>query len=242
LRYALDRHAKEDPRVLAVYVEAKRRYAEMDLYQHNFQHVVRDLHRALMIAASQEPVKYNILIPGVLLHDIGFSTPEFVKRGHDVVGAEIARRILPAFGFDEPMCDAVCHCVRSHKGKAELPQTIEAKILYDADVLEKAGAVALIHGGKIICEFGETLEDYLRREIEDRKREIARGFCTAKAREIDNGSLAKLLDLLLEVQEELERTRPDFVVSEKDLWANKESVPERSAPPLLPVKGYVAGP
>jgi HD superfamily phosphodiesterase len=179
-----------------------------------------------MIAASEEPVKYNILIPGVLLHDIGFSTPEFVKRGHDVVGAEIARTILPAFGFDEPMCDAVCHCIRSHKGKAELPETMEAKILYDADVLEKAGAVALIHGGKIICELGETLEDYLRREIEDRKREITRGFYTAKARGMDSGSLAKLLALLLEVHEETRRERADFIVSEEDLWADKESVPE----------------
>ena len=141
-----------------------------------------------------------------------------------------AWEILRSFGFDEPTCHAVCHCVRSHKGKAELPETIEAKILYDADVLEKAGAVALIHGGKIICEFGQTLDEYLRKEIEDRKREIARGFYTAKAREIDNGSLAKFLDLLLEVQEETRRTRPDFVVSEKDLWADK--ICSRSASPL----------
>jgi hypothetical protein len=80
-----------------------------------------------------------------------------------------------------------------------------------------------------------TLDEYLRKEIEDRKREIARGFYTAKAREIDNGSIEKCLDLLLEVQEEIERTRPDFGASEKDLWANNESVPEGSAPLLLPV-------
>ena len=235
MRYVLDSHVKEDPRLLDVYVEAKRFYAEMDLCQHNFHHVIRDLYRALMIAASEEPVKYTVLIPSILLHDIGFSDPAFRTEGHDVVGARIASTILRSFGFDEPTCHAVCHCVRSHKGKAELPQTIEAKILYDADVLEKAGAVALFHGGKIICEFGQTLDEYLRKEIEDRKREIARGFYTAKAREIDNGSIEKCLDLLLEVQEEIERTRPDFGVSEKDLWANKESVPEEAAPPLLPV-------
>ena len=235
MRYFLDSHVKEDPRLLDVYVEAKRFYAEMDLCQHNFHHVMRDLYRALMIAASEEPVKYSVLIPSILLHDIGFSDPAFKTEGHDVVGARIASKILRSFGFDEPTCHAVCHCVRSHKGKAELPETIEAKILYDADVLEKAGAVALFHGGKIICEFGQTLDEYLRKEIEDRRREIARGFYTAKARAIDNGSIEKCLDLLLEVQEEIERTRPDFGVSEKDLWANKEPVPEEAAPPLLPV-------
>ena len=233
---------KEDPRLLDVYVEAKRCYAEMDLYQHNFHHVIRDLYRALIIAASEEPVKYTVLIPSILLHDIGFSDPGFKTEGHDVVGARIASKILRSFGFDEPTCHAVCHCVRSHKGKAELPETIEAKILYDADVLEKAGAVALIHGGKIICEFGQTLDEYLRKEIEDRKREIARGFYTAKAREIDNGGLAKFLDLLLDAQEETRRTRPDFVVSEKDLWASKESVPKGLPLPSYQLTGYVAGP
>jgi HD superfamily phosphodiesterase len=237
LRYVLDRYVKEDPRVLEVYVEAKRRYAGMALPQHNFHHVLRDLHRALIIAGSEEPVKYSVLIPSVLLHDIGFSAPEFKKEGHDVVGARIGREILRSLGFDEPTCDAVCHCIRSHKGKAELPETIEAKIVYDADVLEKAGVVALIYGGKIICEFGETLDEYLRKEIEDRRREIARGFYTAKARAMDNGSLAKFLGLLLEDQEETARTRPDVVVSENDLWA------DRSAhSPFLPVNGDVAGP
>jgi len=208
LRYTLDRHAKEDPRVLAVYIDAKRRYAEMGRYQHNFQ-----------------PVKYSVLIPGVLLHDIGFSAPEFKREGHDVVGARIAREILLNLGFDEPTCAAVCHCIRSHKGKAELPETIEAKIVYDADVLEKAGTVALINDGKILCEFGETLEKFIRRDIEDRKREIARGFFTAKAREMDGGRLEKLLALLLEVQEETGRTRPDFAASEEDLWTDKSAPP-----------------
>jgi uncharacterized protein len=238
LRYTLDRHVKKNPRILAVYVEAKRRYGEMKLYQHNFSHVIRDLRRALIIAAGEEPVNYSVLIPGVLLHDIGFSVPEFKKEGHDVAGARIAREILVILGFDEPMCDAVCHCIRSHKGKAEMPETIEAKILYDADVLEKAGTVALIHGGKIICEFEETLEEYLRREIEDRRKEIARGFFTAKAREMDSGRLARFLALLLEVQEETGRTRPDFVVSEEDLWSTGSALPLSP----LPVKGYVAGP
>jgi hypothetical protein len=238
----LDSHVKEDPRLLAVYVEAKRLYGEMDLYQHNFHHVIRDLYRALIIAASEEPVKYDVLIPGVLLHDIGFSDPAFKKEGHEVVGARLVPGILRTFGFDEPTCNAVSHCVRSHKGKTELPETIEAKILYDADVLEKAGAVALIHGGKIICEFGQSLDEYLRKEIEDRNREVTRGFYTAKAREMDSGSLAKLLALLLEVQEETTRARPDFIVAEEDLWEDQESVPEGSAPPLLPVKGYIAGP
>jgi HD superfamily phosphodiesterase len=225
VRYFLDRHLKENPRLFSVYVEAKRRYAEMGLYQHNFHHVVRDLYRALIIAASEEPVKYNVLIPSTLLHDIGFSDPDFKKEGHDVVGARIASAILRGLGFDESTCHAVFHCVRSHKGKAELPETIEAKILYDADVLEKAGAMALIYGGKIICEFGETLDEYLRKEIEDRKREIARGFYTAKAREIDGGRLARLLDLLLSVREDAIRSRPDFSVSEEDLWADKNSIP-----------------
>ena len=71
MKPTLDEHIQRDPRILRVYLEARRRYAEADLLHHNFNHVMRDLYRALVIAADQDSVDYGILIPGVLLHDIG---------------------------------------------------------------------------------------------------------------------------------------------------------------------------
>ena len=216
----LDDHIQQDPRILKVYLEARRRYAEVVLFHHNFTHVMRDLHRALIIAADQESVNYGILIPSVLLHDIGFCTPDFKKLGHDVAGARLAVEILKGLEYREDECIAVGHCIHAHKGKADQPRTLEARILYDADVLEKAGMVFLIWGGKIISEFNESIHDFLKREIEDRGAEIARGLYTRKARELDGGRLEKVQSMFFQIRKEITEERPDYEVTEDDLWQN----------------------
>lgn len=214
----LDEHIQRDPRILRVYLEARRRYGAAELFHHNFTHVMRDLHRALVIAADQGSVNYDILIPSVLLHDIGFCTPDFRKLGHDVAGARLAVEILKDQDYTEDECAAVGHCIHAHKGKAELPRTIEARILYDADVLEKAGLVFLIWGGKIISEFSETIHDFLKREINDREAELERGLYTPKAREMDGGRLEKVRAMFLQIRKEITLDRPDLEITEDDLW------------------------
>jgi uncharacterized protein len=224
LKPTLDEHIQRDPRILKVYFEARRRYAEVGLNHHNFVHVMRDLHRALVIAKDEDSVDYNILVPSVLLHDIGFCSADFKQLGHDVAGARLARKILKNLDYDEDEYRAVGHCIHAHKGKAELPQTIEAKILYDADVLEKAGLVFIIWGGKVISEFSESIHDFLKREIADRGAELERGLYTRKARELDGGRLEKVRSIFLQVQKEINEERPDYEIDEQDLWL--DSPPE----------------
>lgn len=218
LNHTLDEHIRQDPRILDVYLDARRSYDELPLYHHGFPHVTRVLYRALVIAQEEGTVDYSVLIPSALLHDIGFCSPSFERVGHDVAGAGLAQKILMGLGYDEATCRAVSHCILAHKGKAETPQTLEAKILYDADVLEKAGLVYLILGGKIVCEFDETIGHFLNREIPDRSKELARGFYTQKARELDGGRLEQVHALLSQVQVEITQARPDFHISERDLW------------------------
>ncbi|MBL7213960.1 MAG: HD domain-containing protein [Desulfobacteraceae bacterium] len=225
MRYTLDEHVRQDPRILNVYSAARRIYDSESRYHHNFDHVLRDLYRALVIAADEAPVHYSTLIPSVLLHDIGFSDPSFERLGHDVAGAHLAEDLLGELGYEQMLVEAVSHCIRAHKGKAELPETLEAKILYDADVLEKAGLVYLILGGKIVCEFGETIDDFLKRESADRKNELERGFYTRKARELDGGRLEQVSSLLSRIKVEIKEIRPDFGICEKDLWSEKIPYP-----------------
>ncbi len=218
MKYTLDHHVRQDPRILTVYTTACRLCNRKNRHHHSFYHVLRDLHRALSIAAEEEGVDYSTLIPSVLLHDIGFSDPGFKRLGHDVAGARLAEELLGDFGYEQAHTEAICHCIRAHKGKAELPQTLEAKILYDADVLEKAGLVYLIMGGKIVCEFGETISDFLNRECTDRATEVKRGFYTRKARELDGGRLEQVRSLLDSIKNEITDGRPDFGIREQDLW------------------------
>lgn len=216
----LDEYIQRDPRILKVYEEARRRYAEADLFHHNFTHVMRDLHRALVIAADEGSVDYGILIPSVLLHDIGFCSPDFKTLGHDMTGKHLAVEILKNLGYSEDECEAIGHCIHAHKGKAELPRTLEARILFDADVLEKAGLVFLIWGGKIISEFRESIHDFLKREIKDRGSELERGLYTRKARELEGGRLEKVRAMFLQIRKEITEDRPDYDITEDDLWQN----------------------
>jgi hypothetical protein len=220
LKPTLDEYIQRDPRILKVYEQARRRYAEVELFHHNFTHVMRDLHRALVIAADEGSVDYGILIPSVLLHDIGFCTPDFKKLGHDVAGKRLAEEILKDLDYSEDECKAIGHCIHAHKGKAELPRTLEAKILFDADVLEKAGLVFLVWGGKIISEFRESIHDFLKREIKDRGSELERGLYTRKARELEGGRLEKVRAMFLQIRREITEERPDYEITEDDLWQN----------------------
>lgn len=224
----LDAHVQKDPRMLTVYRKARRLYGQEKRQHHNFQHVLRDLYRALLIAEEENAVDFSVLIPAVLLHDIGFLDPDSVILGHDVTGASFAERFLEDFGYEDQEIDAIVHCIRAHKGKAEMPQTIEAKILYDADVLEKSGLAYLIFGGKIICEFEESIESFLNRETADRTSEINRGLFTGKGRDLDAGRLVRTRDLLVQSQREITVDRKDYAVDESDLW---EDLPPETEQP-----------
>lgn len=223
MRHTLDEYARNDPKILGVYSAARRIYDKENRYHHNFSHVLRDLYRALLIGTDEGRVDYSILIPSVLLHDIGFSDPGFEHVGHDVAGALLAENLLVDLGYRKKAIKAISHCIRAHKGKAETPNTIEAKILYDADVLEKAGLTYLIFGGRIVCEFDETIEDFLKREISDRAKELKKGFYTRKGRELDGGRLAQVKSLLSQIRKEIQQERPDYQVRESDLWEKSVS-------------------
>lgn len=75
MKFHLDDHIQKDPHLLQVYREARRLYRTENRFHHNFDHVLRDLYRAMVIAETEASVNYSVLIPAVLLHDVGFSIP-----------------------------------------------------------------------------------------------------------------------------------------------------------------------
>ena len=219
LSRTLDDHVTRDPRALQIYLKARAAYNEHQLPHHNFLHIVRDLYRALLIADTESSVDYGVLIAAVLLHDIGFFTPDYKEVGHDVAGARLAGEWLSEVGYGSEQTEAICHCIRAHKGKAETPRSLEAQILYDADVLEKAGAVYLMLAGRVTCEFDESIEHFLAREVAARAKELSRGYYTKMGRTLDGGRLEKTSHLLDDVRAEILDARSDIRLDESALWA-----------------------
>ncbi|MCM1303673.1 MAG: HD domain-containing protein [Lachnospiraceae bacterium] len=112
---------------------------------HDKEHVYRVLYNALDIAKTENNVNYDVLIAACLLHDIGrkeqFENPVLC---HAVVGSEKAYQFLLAHDFEVSCAEQVRQCIRTHRYRAEdPPQSLEAKILFDADKLDAAGAMGI---------------------------------------------------------------------------------------------------
>lgn len=117
----------------------------MDDSAHDSEHVYRVLYNALEIAKAERWVDYDILIAACLLHDIG--RKEQIADSslcHAAVGSEKAYAFLLKLGMENAFAEAVRHCIATHRFRKNLqPQTIEAKILFDADKLDVTGAIGI---------------------------------------------------------------------------------------------------
>lgn len=117
----------------------------MDDSAHDKDHIYRVLYVALDIAGFEVDVDYDVLICACLLHDIGrreqFENPEVC---HAVVGGEKAYAFLTAQGFSEEYAQRVRECVMTHRFRTDMPpQSIEAKILFDADKIDATGTLGI---------------------------------------------------------------------------------------------------
>ena len=120
-------------------------YKRQEDSAHDKEHIYRVLYNALEIADAEMNVDHDVLIAACLLHDIGrkeqFADPTLC---HAMVGAEKAYRFLMDNGFDEDIAQKVRHCIQTHRfRKAMQPESIEAKILFDADKLDVTGALGI---------------------------------------------------------------------------------------------------
>ena len=111
---------------------------------HDKDHVYRVLYTAMEIAEN-ENVNKDVLIAACLLHDIARKDQlENPAICHAELGAEKAEAFLLANGFAPDFAAHVHDCIYTHRfRKASPPATMEARILFDADKLDVAGAIGI---------------------------------------------------------------------------------------------------
>lgn len=117
----------------------------MDDSAHDAQHVYRVLHSALVIAQSYPQTDLDVLIAACLLHDIG-RREQFADPGvcHAQAGSEKAYRFLLEKGHSQEFASRVRSCILTHRFRKSMPpESLEAKILFDADKLDVTGAIGI---------------------------------------------------------------------------------------------------
>jgi uncharacterized protein len=124
--------------------QAKTWYTNGDIV-HDFEHVLRVYQMADRLA-KEEGADLEIVRAAALLHDAEGSAPGSETRSsHHIRSAAFAGQVLAADGWAEDRIAAVQHCIRAHRFRrdGEAPESIEARVLFDADKLDVLGAIGV---------------------------------------------------------------------------------------------------
>jgi uncharacterized protein len=128
---------------------------------HDWDHTER-VYRLCLRIGRKERADLDVLKLAALLHDVGREEEDRSggRTCHAARGALLARKILEKQGIDGDAIRRVVRAIETHRfrGKA-VPETLEAKILFDADKLDSIGAVGIGRAFLFAGEVGARLHD-----------------------------------------------------------------------------------
>ena len=114
---------------------------------HHIDHIIR-VHKLCLKIAKTEKTNLFILEAAAILHDLGRFLDDKEDK-HEIKSAEKAKEILEGLKIDNETISSICDAIISHRySKGIIPQTIEGKILQDADKLDALGAIGI---ARVLC-------------------------------------------------------------------------------------------
>ncbi len=128
---------------------------------HDWDHTQRVYELCLRIG-RKEKADLEILKLAALLHDIGREEEDRTNGRvcHAEKSAKLAQRILRKQGIDKERCAEVVRCIETHRFRGRrVPDSLEGKILFDADKLDSIGAVGIGRAFLFAGEVGARLHD-----------------------------------------------------------------------------------
>jgi Predicted HD superfamily hydrolase len=116
---------------------------------HDFDHVMRVYKNAQKITKKEKANK-KLVLSAVLLHDI-VSYPKSSKRSKSssIESAKKSKLILKKYNFTTEEINIISDSIADHSfSQNKTPQTLEGKILQDADRLDALGAIGI---ARVFC-------------------------------------------------------------------------------------------
>lgn len=144
------------PRIDRLYQKTKETFCKDEPVGHNWEHVCRDIINAVEIG-TQEKADMDIVMPAVILHDLGYVTHPSAPELHPANGARECYGFLDEWTTVQR--DQISACILKHKGKfpgfeESEPESLEEKVVCDADQLDKFGWIGFLQMMKVYIEHG----------------------------------------------------------------------------------------
>lgn len=131
-----------------------RRFFEGAHPAHDWGHVERVRRTALRLAKA-EGADGEVVELAALWHDVGRQEEAQTGEDHAAIAARRAGQALAG----HPKREAVVAAILGHRFRGGLPpESVEARVLYDADKLDAIGAIGVGRAFAAGTEHGETLE------------------------------------------------------------------------------------
>ncbi len=136
---------------------------------HDSDHVLRVMRLAVQIARA-EGADVDVVRLAALLHDVPLPDAQGAEArdGHHRAAARFARSFLRARGLPQAYIEQVAHCIEAHRFRDSSlrPQTLEARVLYDADKLESIGAIGVARAFAYAGRHGSRLWTHSAAQVE----------------------------------------------------------------------------
>ncbi len=134
LQESYQKRSKKDKDYLKLYLAGA---------DYRWQHTLRVAQFGKVIAEN-EGVDVELVVAACLMHDIAwFDTTAENNREHGRIGAIKARPLLERLGFSQRRIKNICYSIASHVDEDD-PETLEAKIVSDADNIDRFGPYRIL--------------------------------------------------------------------------------------------------
>lgn len=200
----LDKYLLQFDDLKTLYGLIKRDFSTKGSVHHNWHHILRDLAKAAVLGEA-ERANMKVVLAGVLLHDVGRLYPD-LHSDHHKAGVAKAPEYLRKAGFRLEEISKIIHCIAAHGPRGtEEPKSLEAKVVYDVDVL--SCSVGYIGVARVFDYFmrEENMGVKEMVEIPSGRRGPRRDFYTETGKRMGEKGLRKAREFWSELEHELKK-------------------------------------
>lgn len=150
---------------------------------HDITHVKRVVQNTLLLTEA-ESGNAAVSVPAAWLHDcVSVAKDSPLRKQASRLAADEAVRFLESIGYPAGLLPQIYHAIEAHSFSANIPtETLEARIVQDADRLEALGAIGIarcfLTGGSMGTPLYEPADPFARnRGLDDRSYTLDHFYC-----------------------------------------------------------------